>query len=136
MGPAGGLADPVADEQPVEPGIAVGVDDTPEVLQMRLWVPALVVGRVEEQRRRRAGAGERPLVANIGPQPPGLGFARARRQHRHRRVVDVQGVASEGIGRQRVDQRLQRRRRGADPAGQGRGFQVDTLAGEDLGLTI
>jgi hypothetical protein len=48
IGPTGGLADPVAGEQPVEPGIAVGMDDTPEVLQMRLWVLALAVGRVTE----------------------------------------------------------------------------------------
>ena len=65
MGPASGLGDPVAGEQPVEPGIAVGMDDAAEVPQMRLWVLALAIGRVEEHRRRRAGAGERPLVANI-----------------------------------------------------------------------
>ena len=92
MGPAGGFGDPVAGEQPVEPRIAVGVDDAAEVLEMRLWVLALAVGRVEEQRRRRPLAGERPLVADIGPQPPGLGLACARRQHRHRRVVDMQCV--------------------------------------------
>jgi hypothetical protein len=43
------------------------VDDPLEVLQMRLWVLALAVGRIEEQRRRRSQAGERPLVANIEP---------------------------------------------------------------------
>ena len=67
MSPAGGLGDPIAREQPLEPGIGVGVDDTAEGLQMRLWVFALAVGRVEEQRRRRSRAGERPLVANIEP---------------------------------------------------------------------
>ena len=136
MGPAGGLGDPVAGEQLVEPGIAVGVDDAAEVFEMRPRVLALAVGRVEEQRRRRSRAGERPLVADIGPQPPGLGLAGARRQHRHRRVVDMQRVRGHHIGGKRVDQRLQRRRRRADPAGQSRGFQADPLAGEDLGLAV
>lgn len=67
MGPAGGLSDPVAGEQPVEPGIAVSVDDPLEVLQMRLWVLALRVGRIAEHRRRQTGTGKRQLVANIEP---------------------------------------------------------------------
>lgn len=45
-------------------------------------------------------------------------------------------VAGEDIGRQRVDQGFERCRRGADPTGQGRGFQADALSGEDLGLTV
>ena len=106
MRPAGGLGDPVAGEQLVEPGIAVGMDDAAEVLQVGPRVLALAVGRVEEQRRRRPRAGEGPLVADIGPQPPGLGLAGARRQHRHRRVVDMQGVGGHHIGGERVDQRL------------------------------
>jgi hypothetical protein len=136
MGPAGGLGDPVAVVQPIEPGIAVGVDDPLEALQMRLWVLALAVGRIAEQGRRWARTGERALVANVGPQPAGLGFARARRQYRHRGVVDVECVAGDDIGRQRVDQGLECCRRRADPAGQGRGFQADALAGEDFALPV
>jgi len=136
MGPAGGFGDPVAGEQLVEPGITVGVDDAAEVFEMALRVRTLAVGRVEEQRRRRPLAGERPLVADIGPQSPGLGLACARRQHRHRRVVDMQCVAGHDLGRERVDQRVEGCRRRPDPPGQGRGFQLDAFAGEDLGLAI
>ena len=80
MSPAGGLGDPIASEQPLEAGIGVGVDDAAEGPQMRVRVFALAVGRIEEQRRRRSSAGERPLVADIGPartgpQPAGLGLA-------------------------------------------------------------
>ena len=99
-------------------------------------VLALAVGRVAEQRRRRSRPGKWPLVADIDPQPPGLRLAGARRQNRHRRIVNVQGLRSHDLGGEHVDQRLQRRRRRADPAGQGRGFQADALAGEDLGLAI
>jgi hypothetical protein len=69
-----------------------------EVLQMRPRMLTLAVGRVEEQSRRRPRAGKWPLIANIGPQPAGLGLAGARREDRHRRVVDVQRVAG-GIPR-------------------------------------
>jgi hypothetical protein len=65
---------------------------------MRLRMLAFSVGRMEEQRCRRLRAGEWPFVANVGPQPAGLGLAGARRQDRHRRIVDVQIVAGEDLG--------------------------------------
>ena len=80
MRPAGGLDNPSAGEQLVEPGIAVGVNDATEVLQMGLRMLAFAIGRVEEQSGRRPRAGKRPLIANIGPQPAGLGLAGAWRQ--------------------------------------------------------
>jgi len=52
MRPAAGLNDPAADEQLIEPGIAIGVNDAAEVPQMRLRMLAFSVGRVEEQRCR------------------------------------------------------------------------------------
>jgi hypothetical protein len=48
----------------------------------------------------------------------------------------VQGVTGEDIGGEGIDERLQCRRRGADPTGQGRGLQAHPVAGEDLGLAI
>src|SRR5271167_3051062 len=107
MRPAAGLDNPTSDEQLVEPGITVGVDDPAEVLQMCLRMLALAVGRVEEQRRWRPRAGEWPLIANVGPQPAGLGLAGARREDWHRGVVDVQSVAGEDVAGEGVDQRLQ-----------------------------
>ncbi|HYZ39385.1 MAG TPA: hypothetical protein VE687_02035, partial [Stellaceae bacterium] len=49
MCPAAGLDNPPTNEQLIEPGIAVGVDDAAEVLQMGLRMLAFTVGRVEEQ---------------------------------------------------------------------------------------
>ena len=37
-------------------------------------VLTFTIRRVEEQRGRWSGAGERPLVADVGPQPPVLVF--------------------------------------------------------------
>src|SRR5882757_1757617 len=98
MRPAAGLDNPSAGEQLVKPGITVDVDDAAEVLQMRLRMFALAVGRVEEQSRWRPRAGEWPLIADVGPQPAGLGLAGARREDRHRGIVDVQVVAGENLG--------------------------------------
>jgi hypothetical protein len=42
--PAGGLDNPIADEQLIEPSVAIGVDDAAEVLQMGLRVFAFAVG--------------------------------------------------------------------------------------------
>ena len=116
--------------------MAVGVDDAAEAFEMSPRALAFAVRRVEEQCHRRAAAGERPLVANVGPQPAGLGLAGAWRPHRHRRVVDMQGVGRHDLAGERGDQWLQRRRRGPDPTGQCRGLQVPALAGEDLSLAV
>ena len=67
MCPAAGLDNPTADEQFIEPSVAVGVNDAAEVLQMRLRMLPFTVGRVEEQSRRWPRAGEWPLVTDIEP---------------------------------------------------------------------
>src|SRR5215472_2903298 len=72
MCPAAGLDNAIAGEQFIEPGIAVGVYDAAEVLQMRLWMLAFAVGRIKEQGSRRARTSKWPLIANVGPQPPVL----------------------------------------------------------------
>ena len=48
MRPATGLDNSAAGEQFIEPGIAVGMDDAAELLQMRLRMLAFAVGRVAE----------------------------------------------------------------------------------------
>jgi hypothetical protein len=52
MRPAAGLDDPTAGEQFIEPGIAVGVDDAAEFLQMRL---RMLAPRFREGRLLRSG---------------------------------------------------------------------------------
>ena len=88
---------------------------------------AAAIGRVEVDRRRRVGAAERPVVAHVGPQPPGAGLALG--EHRHGRVVGVDALGGEHVGADRLDQRHQGRRRGADPVGQRRDVERDALAG-------
>ncbi len=52
------------------------------------------------------------------------------------RVVPVQAVGREDVGRERLDQRRHQRRRLADPVGHRRPGDVDALAGVDLGLAV
>src|SRR5580658_7195912 len=58
--PTAGFDDGAAGEQLVEPGIAIRVNHTMEVLQVGPRMLALAVGRVEEQRCRGPLAAERP----------------------------------------------------------------------------
>ena len=74
MRPASRLDDTPGLEQSVEASIAVGVQYTGEALEVSPRVFALPIRRVEEQRRRGPGAVKRPLVTNVSPDPPGLGF--------------------------------------------------------------
>lgn len=62
-------------EDGIDPGIAIGVKNALEVLQMHLGMFALAIGRVEEHRGSRVPAIMGTLIAHIGPQPPGLGSA-------------------------------------------------------------
>lgn len=51
----------------VEAGVGVRLHDPDEGGKVPLGVLAAAVGRVEERRRRRARAGERPIVADVDP---------------------------------------------------------------------
>ena len=53
--------------------------------QMRLRMFAAAIARVVEDRRRRPRAGERPVVAHVGPKPTRVGLAL--RQHGYGRIV-------------------------------------------------
>ncbi len=76
------------------------------------------------------------LVANIGPDPGGLGLAVARRLHLDRGVIREDRLAALNMAPDRIGQRLQQGRRFADPIGQGRAIQVNAVTVEYLGLAI
>jgi hypothetical protein len=53
--------------QAVEAGIGIGLHQPGVGDQVRFGVHAAAIGRVEVGRRRRIGAGKRPVIAHIGP---------------------------------------------------------------------
>ena len=136
MRQAGDLADRPGSRQRAEPGIAVGVHPPGEAFKMALRMHRLAVGREAVPGRRRRGAVPGPFVPDVGPDPAGRRPAGARRQQLDRGVVGEQGPAGQHIAPDGIGQRLQQRRRLADPAGERRAVEIDAIAGEDPGLAI
>jgi len=99
---------------------------------MRLGMRRAPIGRVEVERRRQCGTGERPVVADIGPQSPGPGLADI--EDRHRRVIGMDALGGEDMLADRLDQRHQRRRCRAHPISQRRDVELYAFAGEGRAL--
>ena len=84
-------------EQSVEPGIGVSLEDPGPGREMRLGMFATpITGEAEEYSRWRRAA-ERPVVADIAPEPCGLGPALG--EQRYRGVVAVQAFGREHMRR-------------------------------------
>ena len=79
----------------------------------------------------RAGAhrADRPIVAGLGP-------ARTRSQHRHRRVVGMDHTADHDMLGDQLTQRAQPARRGGPATGELASVDVKAAAGVDLGLPV
>src|SRR6266511_4723704 len=75
--PTGCQQDVATRGQPLEPGIAVDLENAAESFEVRSWALRLAVGTVEVNGRRRIGPGPGSIVARIDPQPACLGAAAA-----------------------------------------------------------
>src|SRR5207253_11204960 len=89
-----------------------------KIPQMLLRMIALAIRRVREPNRRRIRGPTGPVIANIGPQAPGLGLSCSRRQHWYWRVIGVQLIAVENVSPQSFDQRRHQFARRSYPPGQ------------------
>lgn len=76
------------------------------------------------------------LVAQVDSVSGLAGLAGTRAEHRHRRVVGVQGCAGAHVTADRLDQRRHQLGDPADPARQQRPGQRHPLAGVDLALAV
>jgi len=76
MCPARSFEDLAAAIEMMKARIAIGLQRAAKVLQVRTRMLAFAIRRVAEENRRRNLAARRPIVAYIGPEPPGLGPAR------------------------------------------------------------
>ena len=99
-------------------------------------VPPLPIAGEAIPRRRRCLAAPWSFVTDVGPEPCGLGPAGARGEQRNRSVVHEDCLGLQHMPADGVGQRLQQRRRLADPVRQGRSVEINAVAVIDLALPV
>jgi hypothetical protein len=107
--PAGRFLDASGLVDLLEARVAIGLQRSRELAQVRLRMLAFAVRRVGEPHRRGRCVSRRTIIANVGPQPSGFCFAVAWRQHPNRRVIGVQLVCAHHVATQRLHQRREQR---------------------------
>src|ERR1700688_117709 len=95
---------------------------------MLLGVFPSAIGRVRKPYCRSSRIARWSVVANVSPQTPCLGLARARRQHRYPRVVRMPLASCHHLTPQRFHQRVQQLTASSHPVRQGRSFQFDSVS--------
>jgi pimeloyl-ACP methyl ester carboxylesterase len=136
MGPAGRELDIAAGFEPLESGIAVDLNDAFELRQMGDWALGAAIWTVKIDGCRWIRSAPGSVIAGIDPEPAGLGPAAAGIEHRDRGVVGEQFAGREDVLGELLLQRLQPPAGASDPVRQGRAIQLDTLAAEDLALSV
>ena len=96
----------------------------------------LAVWRVAVEHGWRCGAGMRPFVAKIDPEPALLGLAVARRKHRHGRVIGMDDAARHDVAADPVRQRLNQPGGLANPTRQRGAVEVHAVTGINLSLAV
>jgi hypothetical protein len=114
----------------------VGLQGAPVVLQVLPWVLTLAVRRVGEPYGRGDRIAGRPVVPDVGPEPPDPGLAVPRRKHRDRCIVGVELARGHHVNTDRLDQRSEQLAGCADPSGQRRSVEIESFASVDLRLSI
>src|SRR5437870_4968760 len=103
--------------EPVEAGITVDLKDAAEPGQMRSRTFGLSIGTVEIDRSRRIAAVPGAVITGVDPQPPGLGAATARIEHRDRGVIGEQLLRRKDLLGEPRMKRLEPPARAANPVG-------------------
>jgi hypothetical protein len=112
----------------------VGLQNAGVFSQMPLGMRACPIARGIEQRCRRILAAERPVIADIHPNPAGLRLAFG--EDRNRRVVAVQPIGGQDMA---LDQRVEGSQgdgAGADLIGERRQAQIDPFASIAFALPV
>lgn len=134
--PAGDFDDRSAFVEMLEASIGVGLERTAVELQVLAWVLALAIGREGEPHGGCGRIARWSVVADVGPEPSGLGPAVARREHWNRRVVGMKLARGHDMIANSFNQRSQQFAGCAHPSGECRAIQVDAFAGIDLRLPV
>ncbi|GAY21268.1 hypothetical protein SFOMI_1805 [Sphingobium fuliginis] len=137
MRPAEGEADLLAPlgERGVA-AIAIDLQDACEVPEMGLGPFGLTVRGVDVGHHRRITAAPGSIVADIGPQLPGLGATSPGIEHRGSGLVGEEPLGLAQLLERVIAQGPQVPGRPADPVSERRAIELDTLAGVDLRLPV
>ncbi len=136
MRPASREHDTPLRRQPLEPGIAIDLEHAPEAGQVARRTLALAVGAVEVNHRRRIRSQPGPVIPGVSPEPADPHPAGTGVQRRHRRVVREQLGRGKHVFSQFAVQHLEPPARLTGPAGEHGAVDLDTVAGQDLGLSV
>ena len=120
----------------LEASIGIGLERTPVKLKVLARMFSLAVWREAEPHGGCSCIAGWPVIADISPEPPGLGLAVARRKHWHRRIVGVQLAGGHDMVANRFNQRSQQFAGCAHPSGECRAIQVDAFASIYLRLPV
>ena len=105
-------------------------------MKLARWATGLAVGRVNIGDAERVSAAPGLVVVGIGPELAGPGAPASGIEHRRGRLVGEQLGRFLELGEQTLVHRPQQEGGAADPVGQGRAIQSQSLAGLNLSLPI
>jgi hypothetical protein len=134
--PARGKDDVALAGQPFEPGIAVDVENALEVLEMRRRALGLSVRCEQIDSCRRLGSRPRSLLTCVDPKTSSLRASATRIEHRDRRIVGEEMILGKEVLAQSLVQGFEPPAGTADPTGERRTAEIDTVPGEDLRLPV
>src|SRR5690242_15080144 len=118
----------------MEACIGISLQGSGEVFQMPLRMFSSAVFRISKPDSRSLLLACRSVVANIGPEPSGLGLAVAGREHWYGRVVGMELAAGKDMLADGLNQRIEQITGGTNPAGHGRARDLHSLTSIDLRL--
>ncbi|MBU6498763.1 MAG: hypothetical protein KGQ40_09570 [Rhodospirillales bacterium] len=123
-------------QHPVEPGVAIDLQQSGKPFQVRRRMRALAIFAVEIRHRRMPRPGPRAVIRRVAPQPPGLGLALTGIEHRQRRVVGEHPWRGQHRAQHRRVQRFQPPAGPSHPVAECGTIELHTVPGEHLRLAI
>ena len=97
MRPAGDFADTASGIELLISGIAIGLEQASELLEIGLRMNAAAVRREAVPDQRRSARARCAVVDNVGPEPRLRGLAFTRNQHWHGRIVGMELAGLEAL---------------------------------------
>jgi hypothetical protein len=99
----------------LESGVTIGLKIAGERLHMCRRMLSSAIRAIEIGGGWRCRSAEWPVIADIDPEPSGLGSPKPRRQHRDGRIVAMNLLGGENMPPDAVDDRLEQPGSLADP---------------------